>query len=291
VKDAKAKPEKKGKGLWPFGPDLIPRLLSAMILIPFTIVALIVGWIPFALLIALVMAGAYREWEIMITGRKSNWPMVPIMGLIAMIAIAYPMNGAWASAAIFAFALLVAAFIPGPNRQWRIAGLFYFGLITMAFMAIRGSSLAGIWAGVFLLAVTWLTDTGAYFVGRIVGGTKLSPDVSPSKTWSGAAGGLAAGTLAGLIVWFLAGWAMDTPSPFVIGLLISVIVSIAAQAGDLSESAVKRRFAVKDSGDIIPGHGGLMDRIDSLTMAALVLWFIGLTHRGFGAVPQGILFW
>ncbi len=291
MKDAKAKPKKRGKGLWPFGPDLIPRLLSAMILIPFTIVALIAGWIPFALLIALVMAGAYREWEIMITGRKSNWPMVPIMGLIAMIAIAYPMNGAWASAAIFAFALVVAAVIPGSNRQWRIAGLFYFGLITMAFMAIRGSSLAGIWAGVFLLAVTWLTDTGAYFVGRIVGGTKLSPDVSPSKTWSGAAGGLAAGTLAGLIVWFLAGWAMNTPSPFVIGLLISVIVSIAAQAGDLSESAVKRRFAVKDSGDIIPGHGGLMDRIDSLTMAALVLWFIGLTHRGLGAVPQGILFW
>lgn len=291
MRDAKARPARKGKGLWPFGPDLIPRLLSAIVLIPFTIIALIAGWIPFALLIALVMAGAYREWEIMITGRKANWPMVPIMGLITMIAIAYPMNGAWASTVVFVVALVVAAVIPAPNRQWRIAGLFYFGLITMAFMAIRGSSLVGIWAGVFLLAVTWLTDTGAYFVGRIVGGTKLSPDVSPSKTWSGAAGGLAMGTLAGLAVWTLAGWAMDTPSPFVIGLLISVIVSIAAQAGDLSESAVKRRFAVKDSGDIIPGHGGLMDRIDSLTMAALVLWFIGLAHRGLGAVPQGILFW
>jgi len=92
-------------------------------------------------------------------------------------------------------------------------------------------------------------------------------------------------------VWFLAGWVLDTPSPFAIGLLISVVVSISGQLGDLGESAVKRRFAVKDSGDIIPGHGGLMDRIDSLTVAGIVLWCIGLANRGLGAVPQGILFW
>ena len=277
--------------LWPFGPDLLPRLLSAIVLIPLTAIALVAGWIPFALLIALVMAGAYREWESMIAGRQSPWPTVFIMGLITMIAIAHPMNGAWSSTVVFAIAIGVGAAIPGPHRSWRVSGVVFFGLATIAFLAIRGSSGVGVWAGIFLVAVVWMTDIGAYFIGRIVGGTKLSPDVSPSKTWSGAAGGLTAGTLSGVGVWFLAGWALGTPSPFVIGLLISVIISISGQLGDLAESAVKRRFSVKDSGDIIPGHGGLMDRIDSLTVAGIVLWVIGLAHRGLGAVPQGILFW
>lgn len=275
----------------PFGPDLLPRLLSAIILIPLTALALVLGHIYFALLVALVMVGAYREWENMIVGRQKAWPAVFMMGFIAIGALAYPMNGAWVSTAIFGVALVVAACIKAPNRHWRMAGLTFFGLTTIAFLSIRGSSAAGIWAGLFLVTITWLTDSGAYFVGRIVGGVKLSPDVSPSKTWSGASGGLAIGTLGGLAIWVLAGWAMGTPSPITIGLLISVVVSIAAQAGDLSESAIKRRFMVKDSGDIIPGHGGLMDRIDSLTMAGIVLWIIGLTHRGLGAVPQGILIW
>lgn len=287
--------EKRGrqaiKKLWPFGPDLLPRLLSAIVLIPLTAIALIAGWVFFALLIALVMAGAYREWETMITGKQSPWPAGLMMGFLAIIAIAYPMNGAWASAAIFVVALVVAAVIKAPNRSWRVAGVFFFGLTAMAFLAIRGSSAAGIWAGVFLATVVWLTDTGAYFVGRIVGGTKLSPDVSPSKTWSGAAGGLALGTAGGLTVWFLAGWALNIPSSLAIGLMISVVVSISGQLGDLSESAIKRRFSVKDSGDIIPGHGGLMDRLDSLTVAGIVLWIIGLANRGLGAVPQGILIW
>lgn len=276
---------------WPFGPDLLPRLLSAIVLIPLTAIALVAGWVLFALVIALVMAGAYREWESMVTGREAPWPTVFIMGLIAMIAIAHPMNGAWASAVIFGVTVLVALVIKAPNRPWRVGGLIFFGFATIAFLAIRGSSAVGIWAGIFLLSIVWMTDIGAYFVGRIVGGTKLSPDVSPSKTWSGAAGGLLAGTSSGIAVWFLAGWVLDTPSPFAIGMLISVVVSISGQLGDLAESAVKRRFAVKDSGDIIPGHGGLMDRIDSLTMAGIVLWCIGLANRGLGAVPQGILFW
>ncbi|WP_246018282.1 phosphatidate cytidylyltransferase [Pelagibacterium montanilacus] len=282
---------KKRSIVWPFGPDLLPRLLSAIVLIPLTAIALVAGWVPFALMVALVIAGAYREWETMIVGREQAFPAVLVMGLLAIAAIAYPMNGAWASAALLCIAVVIGIALPGRNRGWRLVGMIYFGLATIAFLAIRGSSAVGIWAGVFLLSITWMTDIGAYFVGRIFGGTKLSPEVSPSKTWSGAAGGLVFGTAAGLLVWNAAGWFLGTPSPFVIGLLIAVLVSISAQGGDLAESAVKRRFAIKDSGAAIPGHGGIMDRIDSLTMAALVLWTIGLAHRGLGAVPQGILFW
>ncbi len=279
------------RSIWPFGPDLLPRLLSAIILIPLTAIALVAGWIPFALLVGLVMAGAYREWEKMITGRRSGWPGTLFMGLLTVVALAHPMNGAWASAVIVTLSVIAAFVIDAPNRHWRVAGIIFFGTVAIAFMAIRGSSAAGIWAGIFLVTVVWLTDTGAYFVGRLVGGTKLSPDVSPSKTWSGAAGGLGLGTLGGLLVWWLAGFVLGTGSSAAIGLLISVVVSISGQLGDLAESAVKRRFAVKDSGNIIPGHGGLMDRIDSLAVAAIVLWLIGLANRGLGAVPQGILFW
>lgn len=279
------------RSILPFGPDLLPRLLSAIVLIPLTAIALIAGWVLFALLVGLVMAGAYREWEKIITGRESGWPGTLFMGLLTVVALAHPMNGAWASTVVVAVAAVAAVFIRAPNRHWRIAGVIFFGTVAIAFMAIRGSSSAGIWAGIFLVTIVWLTDTGAYFVGRIVGGTKLSPDVSPSKTWSGAAGGLAMGTFGGMIVWWLAGYALDHQSSSAIGLLIAIVVSISGQLGDLGESAVKRRFAVKDSGDIIPGHGGLMDRIDSLAVAAIVLWLIGLANRGLGAVPQGILFW
>ncbi|WP_196258284.1 CDP-archaeol synthase [Pelagibacterium limicola] len=291
MKDKRSKTRTKKRSIWPFGPDLLPRLLSAIVLIPLTAIALVAGWIPFALVVGLVMAGAYREWEKMISGREAGWPGTFFIGLLSIVALAHPMNGAWASAVVVSVAVLAALLIKAPNRHWRLAGVLFFGTVAIAFLAIRGSSAAGIWAGIFLVTVVWLTDTGAYFAGRLIGGTKLSPDVSPSKTWSGAAGGLALGTAGGMVVWWLAGYTLGSQSSAAIGLLIAVVVSISGQLGDLAESAVKRRFAVKDSGNIIPGHGGLMDRIDSLAVAAVVLWLIGLANRGLGAVPQGILFW
>ena len=151
---------------------------------------------------------------------------------------------------------------------------------------MRGTSLTGVWAGVYLGTVVWMTDSAAFFTGRQIGGEKLAPDISPSKTWSGALGGLALGTGAGLIVWVLV-----TDSPWWIGLVLSAIISILGQLGDLSESAVKRHFRVKDSGDIIPGHGGLMDRLDSLTFGVIFVLLVGALHAGFGAVAEGLLYW
>ena len=153
-------------------------------------------------------------------------------------------------------------------------------------LLLRGAGPEGIAVGVFLGAVIWLTDTGAFFTGRQVGGERLAPDISPSKTWSGAIGGLALGVTAGTMLWIV-----FTDSPWWIGLLISVALSILGQSGDLAESALKRRFRVKDSGDIIPGHGGLMDRLDSLTFGVLFLCALGLGHAGAGAVARGVLYW
>ena len=115
---------------------------------------------------------------------------------------------------------------------------------------------------------------------------KLAPEISPSKTWSGALGGLALGTGAGMVLWFLL-----TDSPWWIGLVLSVSISVLSQLGDLSESAVKRHFRIKDSGDIIPGHGGLMDRLDSLTFGVILIFLVGGLHVGFGSVAEGLLYW
>ncbi|HHS82992.1 MAG TPA: CDP-archaeol synthase, partial [Devosia sp.] len=142
-------------------------------------------------------------------------------------------------------------------------------------------------AACFFLGTTiWMTDTGAFFIGRQLGGAKLNPDISPAKTWSGALGGLFTGTLAGLVIWIIA-----TPSPVWIGLVIAAAVSIAGQLGDLTESAIKRNFQIKDTSDVIPGHGGLMDRLDSLTFGALLVFAIGAVHLNLYWVAAGLMLW
>ena len=132
-------------------------------------------------------------------------------------------------------------------------GVAFYGIVIIAILAMRGEATwnvpgagmdAGLWAGVMLGTVIWATDTGAFFTGRQVGGEKLAPDISPSKTWSGAIGGFGLGTLAGLVLWLL----IVPASPWWIGLALSAAISILGQAGDLTESAIKRRFRVKDFG-------------------------------------------
>ena len=134
------------------------------------------------------------------------------------------------------------------------------------------------WAAVlFILVVVWATDIAAYFAGRGIGGPKLWPRVSPKKTWSGALGGTAAALVAGGLVVALSGI-----GGFVTGAALAVPLSIAAQAGDLFESAVKRKFGVKDSGTIIPGHGGVLDRVDGLFGAAALAWLLAGLGLGGG---------
>src|SRR5690606_13899764 len=120
-------------------------------------------------------------------------------------------------------------------------------------------------------AVVWVTDILAYFVGKAVGGPKLAPSISPGKTWSGAIGGAAGGTLAGLIV----AQFVPTTAGMAVICVAALALSVVSQAGDLFESSLKRRFSVKDSGRIIPGHGGVMDRVDGLVAAAFALYLAG----------------
>lgn len=257
-----------------------------MVLLALTATALYIGSYLFAAVVGAVYGGVYREWETMVSRSAltpMGWVLIVLVGLSSLI---YPAFGPIASATLILAACGLAAFMGREHLAWRVGGILLCGLLIVSILTMRGTGTDGIWAGVYLGTVVWMTDSAAFFTGRQIGGEKLAPDISPSKTWSGALGGLALGTGAGLLVWI---WVTD--SPIWIGLILSAAISVLGQAGDLSESAIKRNFRIKDSGDIIPGHGGLMDRLDSLTFGVFLVVIVGAAHAGFGAVAEGLLHW
>lgn len=276
----------KRRWVWPFGADLGPRILSAVVLIPVTLFGLYLGGVWFALLVGTAFAGGHHEFQTMTGVRPTRLYDNLLTALVPLSALGYALLGPVAGLVVIAFGLGFALMAGGGRRFWDAAGLLFFAGVVFALIAIRGTGMTGFIAGLFLGATVWLTDTGAYFTGRLLGGAKLSPDISPSKTWSGAIGGLLTGSALALLVWALA-----TPSPWWIGALLGIHLSIVGQLGDLAESGLKRRFRIKDSGGAIPGHGGLMDRLDSLSFAALALFLIGLWHGGWPAIAGGFLLW
>jgi phosphatidate cytidylyltransferase len=169
---------------------------------------------------------------------------------------------------------------------WMIAGLLYAGVIALAPIILRRDPALGFVAIVFLFAVVWVTDIAAYFAGRTLGGPKLWVAVSPNKTWSGALGGALGGVVAALLVVKVAGLVI---APMLV--LVALALSIASQAGDLLESALKRQFGAKDASALIPGHGGLMDRLDGFLTAVLAAVMVGLLREGFDGSARGLLVW
>ncbi len=169
---------------------------------------------------------------------------------------------------------------------WMVAGLVYAGVLLLCPIVLRGDPALGFVAMLFVFAIVWVTDIAAYFVGRAVGGPKLWPAVSPKKTWSGAVGGTLGGIAAGLLVVKLAGLVV---APMLV--IVALALSVAAQLGDLLESAIKRHFGAKDSGQLIPGHGGLMDRLDGFLTAAAAAVMVGLLRGGLEGPARGLLVW
>jgi phosphatidate cytidylyltransferase len=167
---------------------------------------------------------------------------------------------------------------------WMVLGVIYAAIFLTAMLVLRIEPY-GFFAIIWLFALIWAADTAAYFTGRAVGGPKLWPAVSPNKTWSGAIAGAIVGIVAGMVVIWAAGLALRP-----IHVIIALIVVVAAQLGDLLESAIKRRFGVKDSSRLIPGHGGVMDRCDSLVTASAVALIIGVM-RAANSPAQGLLLW
>lgn len=170
--------------------------------------------------------------------------------------------------------------------DWLAAGVAYAAVLLFAPLILRRDPALGFAAIVFLFAVVWATDIAAYFAGRALGGPKLWPAVSPKKTWSGAVGGTLGGVAAGCVAVKLLGLSV----PLML-LLVAGLLSVVAQAGDLLESAIKRHFGAKDAGSIIPGHGGLMDRLDGFLTAAAAAAMVGLIRAGLEAPGRGLLVW
>lgn len=266
--------------------DLGPRVISGLVLVFVTAAALWVGGYVYAAIIGLVFAGAYREWENMVTLAPLTGAGIGFMAALAVSALVYPAFGPFLTLAVVAAAAAVALALGSSPAWWRAGGLLFFGIVIVAALSLRGTTDAGVLASVLVGTAVWATDTAAFFIGRQVGGEKLAPWISPGKTWSGAIGGLAVATVLASIL-----WVVFTDSPLWIGVVIAAALSLLSQVGDLAESWVKRRFRIKDSGDIIPGHGGLMDRLDSITFGVIAAAVLGLLHSGFGAPAAGLLFW
>ena len=170
----------------------------------------------------------------------------------------------------------------GAARLRALAGLASAAVVALVPTALRDDPGIGLLGPAWMFAVVWTTDIVAYFTGRTLGGPKLMPRVSPKKTWSGALGGLAGGTLAGVGIVVFArdnGWSDLATAPLAGVALLSAVASILSQGGDLVESALKRHYGVKDSGRAIPGHGGVMDRLDGFFAVALLAGFYLIARR------------
>lgn len=269
------------------GSELALRVCSALVLIPLAIGTAYVGGWPFAAFWGIAAIGVLWEWMSLVSGADRRSVLMSGGASIALALALVETGHHLAAMIVLAMGTLgAAALAPAERRTWVASGIPYAGALGVAPIVLRSDGENGFLAMIFLFAVVWATDIVAYFVGRAVGGPKLMPQVSPKKTWSGALGGTAAAVVAGLIVAHVAalnGW-------FAIAML-AVVLSIFAQGGDLLESFLKRKFGAKDSSHLIPGHGGLMDRLDGFVTASVVAALIGLARGGFEAPGRGVLVW
>ena len=255
------------------------RIISAIVLGLAVLLITYFGGLPFRLMSA-VMAGAiFYEWCAMRSEQSLNMHT----GLGAALLAAIMVLMVFGQPATILFLGLAAALLLLALHGWAsgtgfglVAGLAYATAPTMALVHLRADDRSGLFAILFLFAVVWTTDIMAYFTGRTLGGAKLAPSISPGKTWSGALGGTVFAVLAG------GAFALHESAAHgaVLIALIALILAIVSQVGDLFESALKRRNGVKDSSNLIPGHGGVMDRVDGLMAAALVLYLVAALLGG-----------
>ena len=265
--------------------DLPLRFASALVMIALAITTTWFGGHVFTLFWLAAALAICFEWQTMCGGPQVTRRF--LAGAVALCAAApLAMRGEtlFAILAICAGAVVAGALAPPALRAWSAAGVAYAGALVVAVGVLRGALLLGEVAIFWLFATVWATDIFAYFGGRSIGGPKLWPRVSPSKTWSGFVCGVASGMLCGLAI-----APLGSNVAIVAGL--GLAVAILSQGGDLFESSVKRHFGVKDAGALIPGHGGVMDRLDGFIAAAVFAATIGAVHSGIANSAAGLFFW
>ena len=265
--------------------NLWVRVAAALVLAPLAIAAAWAGGWWWVALVTLAAIGLYVEWLSVTCPVRS----VPVMvtGAVALALAAPFLAVARVEAALAVLAIgLVAVFLrASQSRPWVVAGYLYAALAQLASVVVRLDPAQGLAALILVLLVVWGTDIGGYFAGRGIGGPRLWPRVSPKKTWAGSIGGFVASLLVAT-GFTLLGYGKPLPL-----LVLAAALSIAAQLGDLLESAIKRRFGVKDSSHIIPGHGGLMDRLDGFVAAIVLAAIFGALRGGVDGVGRALMVW
>ncbi len=261
--------------------NLATRVLAALVLAPAVLAAIYAGGWIFALAVTVAGFIGLYEWMSLV-GVKGRDRLViagilclaAVMGLVLLVGLAEAMVvlGVWTAA------LLALAMVAG-HRHFVLVGLGipYVGVPLALIIWLREQPDAGFAIVLWLFLVVWATDIGGYFAGRAIGGPKLAPRISPKKTWAGLAGAAAAAAGVGALV----AWHFQVPTAaLALAAALGGVLAVVAQLGDLMESAVKRRFNAKDSGALIPGHGGILDRIDGLLAAAPAMAVVYFVFNG-----------
>lgn len=242
--------------------ELLTRLASASVMVPIAIFCVWNGGWPLTLIAALCAGAMAFEWSRM---AKSRVPYLMIAGAVLANFI-HPFDPRWALMALVGVGVVAMALEQRDGfKSTALLGTLYAGGIPLAMQALRANPEAGWTIAMGVMIISWSSDTSAYFVGRKFGGPKLAPKDSPNKTWSGAIGALIGSALTGAV------FAFFVHSPIVLWALLGIFVSISAQIGDLFESQVKRRHGVKDTSGFLPGHGGVMDRLDGFGTACVAM--------------------
>ncbi len=266
--------------------NLALRVVSALALAPIAIAAAYFGELPFAALSTLASVAVWWEWLNLIHPR--NLLTMFVTGTCALLLAAGLAMSEHQQLALYITALgaIAVTVLANKSPAWIAGGVVYAGALLLGSLAVRNDIEAGFMAVIFLFAVVWGADIAGYFVGRTIGGPKLAPSISPGKTWSGAVGGFAASIIAAIGIAYAFG-----SHEFIRAALLGGLISVVAQIGDLFESKVKRMFDAKDSSGLIPGHGGVMDRIDGFIAAAAALALLDIGHSLVTETPARFIVW
>jgi phosphatidate cytidylyltransferase len=273
--------------------NLTLRVASASVLAPVVLAAAYGGGWLFIGLCVIAAGGILWEWTRLVADRSDARILLPGLAALLTAALLVGLDRSGLAVGVMTLGVALAGGIVAvsPRRKpsaalWAVAGVLYAGIAFLSPVLLRRDTQIGFLAILFLGGTVWMTDIFAYTVGRAVGGPLLWPRVSPNKTWAGAIGGLAGGVVAGIAVAYASGL-----GKVVLLGVIALLLSVLSQLGDLFESALKRHFGAKDTSRLIPGHGGLMDRLDGFLVAALAALLIGILRQGTGAPAQGLLVW
>jgi phosphatidate cytidylyltransferase len=265
--------------------NLATRVVAALVLAPLAIGAAYAGGLWWTALVTLGAIGLYIEWLIIAGSARDRRVVAGGIAALAVAGLCLAARRIDVALVVLALGFAVVVALSAERRRWTGAGFLYAAAAFLASVLVRLDQIEGLVALILVLLVVWATDIGGYFVGRGIGGPKLWPRISPNKTWAGAIGGFVASLL---VAAGFAAFGLARTGPV---LLLAACLSIASQLGDLLESAIKRHFGVKDSSHIIPGHGGLMDRLDGYVAAIVMAAIFGILRGGMDGVGRALMVW